>query len=125
MAKETAAELFIGTDHQFVFHILNDDEDAAIDITGWTLSWMVKKSLAHLDAAALLTKTTVSGITIAGVYSATPGSNLQRATVAIADTDTDAFTAGDRFYELKRMDAGADTILAYGTLTVKRGVHRT
>lgn len=125
MAKETADEAFIGTDFQRIYHVLNEDEDEAIDISGWALSWMLKRKLTMLDADASVTKSTATtGVSIGGLYNATPGSNLQRATVTILDTDTDALAAGIYYYELKRTDAGLETVLAYGEMELLRGVHR-
>jgi hypothetical protein len=123
MAKETAVTLFIGVDHTFTFEILNEAEDAAINVTGVTLSWMLKRNVNHDDADALLTKTTSAGITITGVYNAIVATNTQRVVVTIADSDTDAIKAGIWRYELKRMDAGNETIYAYGKLTLTRSVH--
>ena len=125
MAKETALEYFIGTDHDFEFVILNDAGTQAINISGWPLSFMVKRSLGHLDAAAKVTKATGSGITITGTYDADPALNTQKATVSIADTDTDALPAGEYFYELKRTAVSAEAVLAYGTFTMLRSVHRS
>lgn len=124
MAKDTALELYIGTDHQFAFHVKDDDEDVAIDITAFALSFMVKRHRSDVDADALITKTTASGIAIAGTFNSAPGSNLQRATVTLADTDSSALAPGVRHYELKRTDDGFETVLAYGTFTFRRGVHR-
>ena len=45
--------------------------------------------------------------------------------MTVLDTDTDAIAPGLYHYELKRTDAGFETPLALGTLTLKRGVHRT
>lgn len=124
MAKETAAEYFIGTDHQFVYEILNEGETAAINIASWTLSWMVKRRKSDADVDAVLTKTTTSGIAIDGTFNATPGTNTQVATVTVDDTDTLTLPPGSYYAELKRTDAGFETVLAYGVLTIKRGVHR-
>lgn len=123
MSKETNVELFLGVDHQFEFTILNAGETAAIDVATWTLSWMLKRRWSDADAAKLLQKTSGSGITITGTFNATPGTNTQRVVVTIADEDTDALAQGKRYYELKRTDAGFETILAYGALTLKKGVH--
>jgi hypothetical protein len=125
MAKETTATLYLGADHTYPFTILNQAETLAVDISGWALSWMVKRRKSDADAAAVLTKTTVSGIVISGTYNATITTNTQVATVTVADTDTDAIAEGLYHYELKRTDAGLETPLAFGTLTLKRGVHRT
>jgi hypothetical protein len=121
MAKETAATLWSGTDFQYIFHILNDAETAAINISGWTLSWKVKRRRTHADVDAVLTKTPA----IAGAYNADTSLNLQRATVSVEDVDTDSLTARTYVYELKRMDAGAETVLAYGDLELMQSVHRT
>lgn len=117
--------LVLGTDFEYPFHIQNGDLDTAIDITGYALSWMLKKSLSNSDANAKLTKTTASGISIAGTFNATPASNEQRATVTIADTDTDSLSPGLHYWELKRTDPGLETRLAYGTVNLVRGVHRS
>lgn len=124
MAKETGTTLFLGTDHQYVFHIKNLAEDTSIDIGGWALSWMVKLATSDADAAALVTKTGSSGIAIAGTFNSAPSTNAQRATVTVEDTDTATLTAGVRVWELKRTDAGYETVLAYGPITFRRGVHR-
>jgi hypothetical protein len=116
------AEWFIGADHQMVFGPVLDGDNVPVDITGWSLSWMLKRRLNDLDALALLTKTPA----ITGSYNVVAASNTQRAVVTIADTDTDAFVARvDYRHELKRMDAGSEQVLAYGTAVLKRGVHRT
>lgn len=126
MAKETADEMFIGADYSRPFHIQDEAETTALNISGWALSYMVKRNIDDLDAAALLTETTAGGgIAIAGSFSSTPGSNAQRATVTVEDTDTDALAPGQAFYELKRTDAGFEQVLAYGPLELIRGVHRT
>lgn len=128
MAKETHDEIFLGTDLQRVFHIKNDDEDTSIDISGWALSWMVKRHPEQADNLALLTKTTGAGdIAIAGVFNSNPDSNLQRATLTLTDdaTDTAAEVPPGLFHwELKRTDAGFETVLAYGTFEAIQGVHR-
>lgn len=126
MAEETKVSLYIGTDFDYAFHILNEAKTQAIDITGWTLSWMLKRKATDEDVDALLVKTTTAGgVVIAGAFNATPGLNLQRATVTVQDTDTDALAAASCRFELKRMDAGVETVLADGPLTLKRSVHHT
>jgi len=125
MAKETRLELRIGTDFAFLFPVLNEDEDEAINISGWALSFMIKRAASDSDAAALLTLTTAAAITIAGTYNVDPDVNAQRATVAVADTDTDALASGSAQWELKRTDAGFETILGYGEMRLYRTLHRT
>ena len=126
MAKETTLDpLYLGTDFSYAFHVKNDAEDTSIEITGWALSFVLKVSPADADTGAILIKTVGSGITISGTFSATPSANTQRATVAIADTDTDVAPECRAWWELKRTDAGFETILAYGRVELRRGVHRT
>lgn len=122
MALETKLELPLGRDKQFVFTVLNDAQTAAIDITGWALSWMVKRYLSDLDGAALLTKTTGSGIAISGVFNATPSLNTQVATVTVLDTDTLTIAEGLAPYEFERTDANFETPLAFGFIELIRGV---
>ena len=129
MAKQTPISgdeaLFQGEDHTFVLTILNAAETAAIDITTWTLSWMVKRYTSDADAAALITKTAAaSGIVISGVFNSVPATNTQIATVTLDDTDTTAIGEGLYHHELKRTDAGFETILAYGAFELVQGVHR-
>lgn len=125
MAKETSDELFLGTDLTRTFHIKNEAEDASINITGYALSWMVKRYKSDTDAAAILTKTTAaSNIAIAGTFNATPASNAQRATLTLVDTDTASLNPGLYHWELKRTDDGSETVLAYGKMTFIQGVHR-
>jgi hypothetical protein len=126
MAKETTLEpLFLGTDFQYIFDIRNDAEDTSLDITGWALSFMLKRRFDDLDAAAILTKTTAGGsVVIAGTFNSDPDTNAQRATVTITDTDTENLRQGMVRWELKRMDDGFETILAYGQVDLARGVHR-
>jgi hypothetical protein len=123
MAKATNLRLFLGEDHQFVFTTLNAAETLAVDITGWTLSWMIKRYTSDADLSALLEKTTAAGIAISGVFNSVPATNTQVATVTILDTETSPLPEVLAQYELKRMDAGFETVLAYGTLELVRAVH--
>lgn len=120
-------DLPIGTDFSYPYHIYTSSaQTTSLDITGFALSWMLKRKLTDADAAASLTKTTANGgIAIAGAFNATPGSNLQRATVTVLDTNTDSLAPGIYHWELKRTDAGLETRLAYGRVELVRGVHRS
>ena len=123
--KTNLDPLVIGTDFNYPFDVRNEAQTASIDITGFALSWMLKRALTDLDAAAALTLTTGgSTIIINGTYNVDPAVNTQRATVTIADTDTDALNPGVYHWELKRTDAGLESRLAYGSVPLVRGVHR-
>lgn len=123
MAKQTNTRLFLGEDKALEFTIYNDAETAIVNITGWSLSFMIKRYKSDADGAALLTKTTGSGIVISGTYNSIPATNTQIATVTILDTETTGLAEGLAYYELKRMDANFETVLAYGTLQLPKAVH--
>ena len=126
MAKQTDAEYFIGTDYAFVYTVLNEAETQALDIATWSLNWMVKKRVGQADVDAILTKSTGgSGIVVSGSYNVNPSVNTQVATVSVADTDTDGLRSGTYQFELKRMDSGFETVLAYGELVLIQPVHRS
>jgi hypothetical protein len=115
--------MFIGTDRTFEFEVVDQAADTAYNAATWTIGWMLKRKLSHADAQASITKATGSGVTVTGAFNADPDVNEQRVEVAIADTDTDALTAGTYRHELKRRDDGLEYVLAYGELVLKRGVH--
>jgi hypothetical protein len=124
MSKDTTiADLGMGEDHAFPCTILNATETAAVDITGWALSWMIKRNASDADLAAILTKVTPTGIVISGTFNATPSVNTQKATVSVLDTDTDLLTPGLYHHELKRTDAGVETTLITGLLELVQRVH--
>lgn len=111
-------DFFIGEDKSLVFTVTDAAGDA-LNISGWSLSWMVKRRRADADGSALIVKTTDDDIALT-----TPGDGV--CTVLVADTDTDAMLPGTLYYhELKRTDAGFETVLAYGELTLRPSVHRT
>ena len=115
------ADWFQNTDFTFPFTIFQADDATPLDITGFALSWTLRKRVT--DTVAVLTKTTGSGITIAGVYNVVPATNLQRATVAIADDETALIPAGLYYHELKRTDPGSEAILAQGRAILRAAVH--
>lgn len=118
--------IFIDTDLTKSFHVKDIDADAtgatAKDITGWAITFDVRKQ--DKSTTVLLTKSVGSGITISGVFNSTASSNLQRAVLVLADTDLTmaqfSSDGGTFRYSLKRTDAGAETILAYGDFVVER-----
>jgi hypothetical protein len=86
----------------------------AQNITGWALSWVLKRKQSH--SSAKVTKTTGSGITI------TTGS-AGEATIELTDDDTDGLEHGLYYHELKRTDAGEESILIHGTFLLQRSLH--
>lgn len=109
---------FIGEDKLLAATIYQSNGRTAQNITGWTLSWMLKRSLSDTDGSALLTKTTSTTITLT---SPTVG----QCTIGIADTDTDSLEPGRYYHELKRTNAGEETVLSHGRCVLRRGVHRS
>lgn len=110
-------EFFLGEDKTLTFTIYQSNGVTAQDITGWAISWMLKKDATDDDVNAKITKTVGSGITLT-----TPLSGI--CTVTVADTDTASLRPGLYQHELKRTDDGFETVLAYGTCYLGRGVHR-
>lgn len=123
---KTALSYDIGTDQAYAFTTYANDAQSAIrEITGWALSFQVKRADTDADVNALVTKTTTGGgIVISGTFNATPSVNTQIATVTIVDTDTDTIPAGLYKYELKRTDAGQEARLAYGMIAFQQTLHR-
>jgi hypothetical protein len=109
---------FTGEDKSLVFTIYQADGTTAQNITGWALSWMVKRNATDADGSALVTKTTAGG----GVVLTTPASGV--CTVTVEDTDIANIVGGNSYvHELKRTDAGAETVLSYGSLVLGQAVH--
>lgn len=112
-----ASHFFTGEDKSLVVTVL-DAAGAAQDITGWALSWMVKRRKTDADADALVTKATGAGIALT-----TPASGI--CTVTVEDVDIAELLGGQLYYhELKRTDAGLETVLSYGTFVLSQAVHR-
>lgn len=110
---------FTGEDKSLVFTITTTDGGSvAQDITGWALSWTLKRAATDADVDAVLTKTTAAGIALT-----TPASGI--CTVSVADTDTDGVVPRLYYHELKRTDAGSETILAYGRAELRRALHKS
>jgi hypothetical protein len=113
-------QFFTGEDKSLRFTIYADTAHAAAqNITGWALSWMVKRRKTHADASAVVTKTTAGG----GIVMTTPASGI--CTVTLDDADIVDISGGQLYYhELKRTDSGAETVLAQGTFILNQAVHR-
>jgi hypothetical protein len=86
-------------------------------MTGWGVEFVLRR---RLNGAADLTLTTAGG---AITFDDDAGTN-DRATVAIADTDTLNLANGRYAYALRRTDAGFETLLAHGVATLKRAAAR-
>lgn len=113
-----ADDWFIGEDKTIVDTIYQADGVALQNVTGWAISFLVKKTATDTDAAAKVTKTT-GGF---GIALTTPASGV--ITITIVDTDTAALPAGEYRYEIKRTDDGSETVLTFGTCYLRQAVHR-
>lgn len=102
-----ADNLFKGTDKIIQWDIV-DSAGAAQVMTGWAVSMLVFRPDGVGGAV----------LTIAAVISNGDGTD-DRATVTIADTDTDAMVADDYVYSLERTDAGSEDVLAFGTWVLR------
>ena len=134
MAKRHAlgakdAEVFIGEDITIRCQMvkLNSSNDEVIegDVSGNAYTFTLKGRPA--DSAAIFTKTTSGGTITFDAGDTTafpvelPGANTV-IVVAILDTDLDPLTVGEYDWDLKRTDAGSEAVVAYGTLTMTKGI---
>jgi hypothetical protein len=121
MAIQTSLEYFLGNDKAFDFTVYRDKSKSQIrDVSGYTLSFMLKRGKSDADGAALYS----GSATVTGTYNIDPAANTQKAVAQLSDTDLPvSTTAGQVHWELKRTDAGSETVLAYGRMLLIRPVH--
>jgi hypothetical protein len=110
-------DLYTGEDKTLTITVYQADGATPQNITGWALSYRWKRKASDPDTAAVLTKTTASGIALT-----TPATGI--CTVTIDDTDTDNLAPQTYVHELKRTDAGSETVLTTGTVLLQRALHR-
>lgn len=92
------------------------DTAATEVITGWALSYMLKRRRTDADADAVLTYTTGAGeITIVS----------PDASVSVPAEDTENLEEAVYFHELKRTDTGFNHVLCDGEVHLRRAVHDT
>lgn len=101
---------FIGEDRDLRYTVL-DASAVAVNISGWTLEWVLREK--PWGATALITKTPAL---------TTPGSGI--CTVSIADDDTINLQPGIYYYTLRRTNAGAETVLAFGDAVLQQASTR-
>lgn len=112
MAVETTiggeGTLFIGEDKTLRFEVI-DKSNLPVDLSGFTLVFDVRKK-DNSPSPAILSKTP----TITGVFSPSRSTNTQRVEIALSDDDMNLFKPQGYRHSLKRMDAGNETVLAWG-----------
>lgn len=101
-------DLFIGEDKIFE-HAIVDENDAPVDITGWEIHWVLRKSDGAADPA-LFDKTA----SIQGVFNVD-----QRAVVQLTDTEMNTLKAIPYRYSWKRLNDGVETVTGFGYFTPK------
>lgn len=110
-----AKHFFAGTDRQLRFTV-RDDDGNVIDITGWTLEWVLRHSD---EGAALITKTTDPGD---GITVTAPTTGI--ALVEFDPVDTALLDPGQYVYALRRTDMDFVDILAFGVFELLRAAAR-
>ena len=85
-------------------------------ITGWALSFMLKRNRTDPDSEEILTMTTQAG-TIVDIST--------ESAVAVAGTLTENLGEAVYFHELKRVDSGLNHVLCDGESHIRRAVHNT
>lgn len=133
-AITSADHLFIGTDNDIAFTIYTNDSLSAIsDESTSDLLWVLRRYESEPDPAVIEKSTgSPGGISVTGVFNSDPAVNTQRIVVHLDDTDTyDATVSpavdvppGSYRYALKRMDAGSETILAFGSFQLLQAAAR-
>jgi len=118
---ETSLEYWLGTDKVYEFITYTSSAKTTIrDVSGFTTHFMVKRNRGDADAAALLS---VAG-SVSGSFHPTPATNTQKISVTIDDETTDTEIAqAFAHWELKRMDAGFEGVMAFGQIALRRAVH--
>lgn len=114
-----ADRFFTNADKVIKFKIYQADGVTPQNITGWAMSWLLKRRLTDADSAALVTKTTGAG-TITLTTPLTGDCEL-----TVTDENTATVASGFYVHELKRTDAGAETPLCEGKARLRQSLHLT
>lgn len=81
---------------------------AATDITGWSITFTIKRNKTDANADALLTQTIGSGLTVISLASGTFKSTITHAQTA-------AIGIGPFVFDVQRTDSGSEAEMAIGT----------
>lgn len=128
-------DLFVGDDIRLEFEVFDDDlvvnddgeyvSGTPLDVSGWSLSFAVRRGDTATGTPQISKATGGDGITITGTFDAVRADNTQRVAVAIADTDTfsDAgvvlVSPSTYRYSLKRTNAGSEKTIAFGKFVLR------
>jgi hypothetical protein len=119
VARYSAANLPLGINGQAIVPMdANGVVAVPIDMTGWTTAFVVRKLVTSPDPPLIL-KTP----SIVGTYSADPTVNTMHLEVQLVDDDLalTVFTQAATYQQSwKRLDEGAEDVLAYGDFILER-----
>jgi len=117
MIPESSIRIVRGTDISLRFTMMN-----VTAITGWAVTWTLKKLSQGSLGSALISKTVGSGVALTDTTNGI-------ITVTIEDSDTDSLVLNSDLdneesylWDLKRTDAGSETVLARGDLVLLRPI---
>jgi hypothetical protein len=114
-----AQRFYTGEDHDFTLTVMNADQTAAINITGWAMSWLVKRRVYDQDVYAVIEKTTTGSP--AGIEITDAPNGL--CTIHLLSADTLLLDPRHYRHELIRTDPGTRTPLLGGLFYLKKAVH--
>lgn len=105
-----SGSLFVGEDKSLILElILKSSATTAVDMTGWAMVFDVRNRDASPEPP-IVSHTPI----LTGVFNSVRSSNTQRANVTLSDDDLNLFRAKTYRWSWKRLDAGSETVLAYG-----------
>jgi hypothetical protein len=116
---DASKDWFLGEDKFLNFQIFGRDGIAPVDVTGWSLIWVLRKSDNAPDPA-ILSKATPDDIQIIGDFASDAASSTQRIRIFFANEDIAALKAITYRYSLKRVDDGLAGVLSFGNCTFRQ-----
>lgn len=130
MGARTAAtyqgdDLVIGTaEPKPAYQVLSEDGSEAINVTGFTFSWMLKRDLEDEDADAIA-HIVNADINVTGTFDADPDVNEQRVIPNLLAVHTAGEEPGYVYGELRRTNSGFERVVDKRKFALVRGVHRS
>ena len=108
--------LFVGEDKNIILELVSKTSaTTALDMTGWTMVFDVRNSDTSADPAIVTLTPTLSG-----TFNTVRSINTQRANVTLLDEVSSLLKARTYRWSWKRLDAGNDTVLAWGDFVLQK-----
>ena len=104
---------FTGEDRLINIDVVQADGVTPQDMTGWSLTWELKDGPTGMVRVA---KSVGSGLVIGD-----GAGTGDRASITIADTDTEGLPAGTYYHHLRRTDPGNEIVLSFGAAVLLDG----